>query len=400
MRWVATIALSFLIALTGCGSHVETDPGDTGDGGIFGAGGSGGSSTLSGGCPAFSERYKGHCRPVVVRDVDEKTVWFESGGYKLPGTLALPVTDGEYEAVGAIIIHGTGPGPRDGTASTSLGFAYPEPVHTYENLALTLARAGLAVLRYDKRSCFHEKVHACKNTLADYPGDPATLTLDDFAADARAAAEFVSARDEVRDSSVVAIGHSEGGVLVTALLAESSVVRSAVLLGAPSMSFESTASGQLEVYADHLEEQGPSFEQEVAALRAKAETWRTELEQIRNGTYPESTWEGASLSYVRSTLEWYDSLEQRFVAADAPMLVLAGSSDFNVWPEHFEGYQELAVAHDVDQVSLHLLPDVTHAFCLKPDAGSWAPFEPTLAPDARDRLVSWLRGGSGGIVAH
>ncbi len=389
--------LPFLLVLgtVGCGSRVAADEALTGGGGEGGAGGSSGEFAPP--CPTFQERTAGGCRPVEVRDVREESVWFESGGYSLPGTLTLPVTDGIYLATGAVILHGTGPGPRDGTSSQNLGFIYPKPVNTYENLAENLARAGLAVLRYDKRSCFEEIVHACKNSSADYPGDIDAIVLDDFVADARAAARFVADRPDVRDRDIVALGHSEGGVLVTALLDEP-VIGSAVLLGAPSMPFEVTAPGQLEIYADYLAGQGSQYELQVDALRDKAALWREELGQIRDGTYSQTSWEGASLPYVRSTLSWYDSLEQRFLDADQRMLVLAGGSDFNVWPEHFERYRALSEEQLKTNVTLELLPDVTHALCVKPEPDPWA-FDPALAPSARDALVAWVGGSESGLMA-
>lgn len=386
-----------LLAGAGCGSHVEGDPG--GVGGIAGVAGAPSKPTGSSFCPLFQERIDGVCRDVVVRDVDEQSVWFDSGGYELPGTLALPVTDGEYAPLGAVIVHGNGPGPRDGTASQNLGFAYPEPVHTYENLALVLARAGLAVLRYDKRSCFHETVHACKNSVYDYPGDKDAIVLDDFVADARAAARFVADHPRIRDQDVVALGHSEGGVLVTALFGEGSPVGSAVLLGAPALSFDDTATGQLENYADHLESLGDAYAAEVDALRVKATRWRKELAQIREGTYPEASWEGASLAYVRNTLSWYDSIDERFIALDRPVLALSGASDFNVGPSHAQHYQELAEAHSEIEAAVQELPDVTHAFCKKPDPDPWAAFDPSLAPEARQQLLEWLGAADSGELA-
>lgn len=386
----ALIYAAFVSFVSGCGSRV--DEGE--DLGIHGAVDVTGSAEPQGGlpCPPFEERVDRRCRSVEVRGLDEESVWFESNGYLLPGTLTLPVTDGDYFAPGAIIVHGTGPGGRDGISTKNLGYAYPEPVPTYENLAHALAREGLAVLRYDKRSCFREQVPGCKNSISDYPGDPESIVLDDFVADARRAAEYVAARPEVRNQDVVALGHSEGGVLVTALLSAESVVGSAVLLSAPSMSFEDTATGQLETYAAHLDELGPEFSSDAQALRDKAETWRDELAAIRAGSYPESSWEGAPLAYVESTFEWYDSLPQRFTATNRSVLVLAGSADYNVWPEHFHGYRQLATDHVMTNVTAHLLPDVTHALCLRPDPDPWAPFDPALAPEAAERLRSWLGG--------
>jgi hypothetical protein len=73
--------------------------------------------------------------------------------------------------------------------------------NSYAQLAWRLAERGIATLRYDKRV-----LPATKGTV-----DIARLTLDDFAADARAAAESL-ARD-ARFSRVLLLGHSEGSAL-------------------------------------------------------------------------------------------------------------------------------------------------------------------------------------------
>ena len=73
--------------------------------------------------------------------------------------------------------------------------------NSYAQLAWRLAERGIATLRYDKRV-----FPGTKGTV-----DISRLTLDDFAADARAAAESL-ARDG-RFSPVVLLGHSEGSAL-------------------------------------------------------------------------------------------------------------------------------------------------------------------------------------------
>ncbi len=73
--------------------------------------------------------------------------------------------------------------------------------NSYAQLAWRLAERGIATLRYDKRG-----MPGTQGTF-----DITKMTLDDFAADARAAAESL-ARDP-RFSRVVLVGHSEGASL-------------------------------------------------------------------------------------------------------------------------------------------------------------------------------------------
>jgi pimeloyl-ACP methyl ester carboxylesterase len=95
----------------------------------------------------------------------------------------------------AVIIAGSGPTDRNGNSMMGI-----RP-NAYAQLAWRLAERGIATLRYDKR--------ALPGTQGSI--DITTMTLDDFAADARAAAESLS-RDR-RFSKVLLLGHSEGASL-------------------------------------------------------------------------------------------------------------------------------------------------------------------------------------------
>ena len=121
-----------------------------------------------------------------------------SGVLELGGTLTLPRgTTGPLPVV--VIIAGSGPTDRNGNSLMGI-----RP-NSYAQLAWRLAERGIATLRYDKRG-----MPGTKGTF-----DMTTMTLDDFAADARAAAESLA--HDVRFSRVILLGHSEGSSL--ALLA-------------------------------------------------------------------------------------------------------------------------------------------------------------------------------------
>ncbi len=117
-----------------------------------------------------------------------------SAGLELSGTLAVPrAAAGKVPVV--VIIAGSGPTDRNGNSVMGI-----RP-NSYAQLAWRLAERGIASLRYDKRV-----LPATRGSV-----DISRLTLDDFAADARAAAESL-ARD-ARFSKVVLLGHSEGSAL-------------------------------------------------------------------------------------------------------------------------------------------------------------------------------------------
>lgn len=134
--------------------------------------------------------------PPVVAVESRYTI--RSGTLGLAATLTMPRAAAGPVPV-AVIIAGSGPTDRNGNSVLGI-----RP-NSYAQLAWQLAERGIATLRYDKRG-----IPGTQGTF-----DIRTMTLEDFAGDARAAAESL-ARDS-RFSRVVFIGHSEGASL--ALLA-------------------------------------------------------------------------------------------------------------------------------------------------------------------------------------
>lgn len=130
---------------------------------------------------------------------------FRSGALQLDGTLTVPRA-ARWPVPLVVIIAGSGPTDRNGNSVMGI-----RP-NSYAQLAWRLAERGIASLRYDKRV-----LPGTKGVV-----EIARLTLDDFVADARAAAESL-ARD-ARFSRVVLLGHSEGASLALLAARESAPV--------------------------------------------------------------------------------------------------------------------------------------------------------------------------------
>src|SRR5438093_12086491 len=124
----------------------------------------------------------------------ESPYTIHSGHLGLGATLTVPRGARGTVPI-AVIIAGSGPTDRNGNSVMGI-----RP-NSYAQLGWRLAERGIATLRYDKR------------VLPGTSGsvDIAHLTLEDFAADARAAAESLAA--EARFPQVVLLGHSEGSAL-------------------------------------------------------------------------------------------------------------------------------------------------------------------------------------------
>src|SRR5437667_11996279 len=124
----------------------------------------------------------------------ESPYTIRSGALELGGTVTVP-RDATGRVPVVLIIAGSGPTDRNGNSLMGI-----RP-NSYAQLAWRLAEHGIASLRYDK------------------PGTPGTdgtfdmtkMTLDDFEADARAAAESLA--HDARLSGGILLGHSEGSPL-------------------------------------------------------------------------------------------------------------------------------------------------------------------------------------------
>ena len=80
----------------------------------------------------------------MPRRVSEREVTVGAGEWAAAGVLALPVGRGPFPAV--VLMHGSGPGTRDGNVG---------PNRVFRETAWALAERGVAVLRYDKRTTAH-----------------------------------------------------------------------------------------------------------------------------------------------------------------------------------------------------------------------------------------------------
>ncbi|MEV8444012.1 alpha/beta hydrolase [Actinosynnema sp. NPDC051121] len=116
-----------------------------------------------------------------------RDITFAGAGVTLAGSLTVPGTG--TAAPGVVMVGGSGPSDRHN------GTHFPA-------IRAHLVDAGLAVLSYDKRG------------VGGSSGDWRDSTMDDLAADAAAALDFLRDQPEVRAEVTGLFGHSEGGGVV------------------------------------------------------------------------------------------------------------------------------------------------------------------------------------------
>jgi pimeloyl-ACP methyl ester carboxylesterase len=184
----------------------------------------------------------------------------------LPATLLLP--DADAPAAFALFVSGSGPTDRNGNNRFGVSTGY------LAKLAAALADAGIASLRYDKRGV---------------PGsipvsDEGALTFQTFVDDAAAALDWL--RDEADGRPLMAIGHSEGGLVVLELAARRPELARIVLLATPGRPAADTLRDQLTRLEEPLRGQALAILARIAAGEEVADVPTALLALFRPSVQP------------------------------------------------------------------------------------------------------------------
>jgi dipeptidyl aminopeptidase/acylaminoacyl peptidase len=149
-----------------------------------------------------------------------------TGGHTLAATLTLPsAREGRVPVV--VTITGSGPQDRDEYIPLAPNF------RPFRQLADTLGRRGIAVLRFDDRG------------TGASTGDHAKATSADFADDVRSAVRWLRSRPEIDPDRVLLAGHSEGGMIAPMVAANDPQLAGIVLMAGPGEKGETILRFQL-----------------------------------------------------------------------------------------------------------------------------------------------------------
>ena len=273
--------------------------------------------------------------PTVALDAGERRLDVPTPLGPLPAILAMPTGPGPFPV--AVLVAGSGPHDGDETIG---------PNKPFRDIARGLASAGIATLRYDKRSLAYGAQMAGR---VDFTID------DEVTDDALAAIKLARAQPGIDPHRVFVLGHSLGAYMAPRIGQRDPGLAGLILLAAPARSL-------LDVQAQQVLEagkrQGLSDDQVAGRLHAIAEEKRW-LAQADPGKPPASTFGGVPQSY-RLSLRDYD------VAAVArssgvPMLFMQGGNDFQVSPELDFARWQIALAGQ-KQVVFRRYDGLSHLF--------------------------------------
>lgn len=288
----------------------------------------------------------------------EEVAFRTRDGVRLVGTLTLPRgAEGRVPAV--VLLHGSNGADRNNGAD---GGAL-DPAVLFRQLADTLSRRGIAVLRYDKRG---------RGASEGRGQDPAPPVL---AADAMDALAFLRTRPEVDGARLGVVGISEGAVLGALAVGEDAGVAALVLMGGPgSVGRE---------FVEYQNRKRIELDASIPAERRVPELRRllAELDSAAEAGHPRiAFWmDFDALATVRRVR--------------APVLVLHGAVDLIVPPEHSQRVAGALEEAGNEDVTVRVFDGLNHVFLRDPvgDRKGWAALPCFSMPaEVRGEIAEWL----------
>jgi hypothetical protein len=284
---------------------------------------------------------------------EEVTV--NAGGHTLAGTLTLP-KDARGRVPAVVLITGSGAQDRDSHSPLIPDYRF------FRQVADTLSRRGIAVLRMDDQGWGASK------------GDPSAATTADFADDIRAGIAFLRARPEIDPERIGLAGHSEGAIIAPLIAAGDPRIRAVVLLAGPSRTGNRIVDFQVRDarIADGLT--GTALDSAVAVAVA-----------------------GRAAAAEIPWLRWFLEHDPLPVARQvrAPVLILHGATDRQVTPDQAPELEAAIRAGGNRDVTVRVFPALNHLFLHDPegtaDPARYARLREKRVPaEVLGSLADWL----------
>ena len=197
-RWAIPMALVGVVAIVGAAI------------GLLAAGGGGDKTATKAG---NGDEETGNSTETVERVAD----FVGAGGLKIGATLTIPAGVGAKKAPGVVIVPGGATLDRNGLITQ---VSQNDPL--YEDLAKSLADAGIVSLRYDRRG-----------TGASKLAEGTSKSFEDLVVDAKSAVDFLASRRETQGAKLGLLAYDSGGFVAMSLAAADARVKSLVLVSTP-----------------------------------------------------------------------------------------------------------------------------------------------------------------------
>lgn len=291
--------------------------------------------------------------PYTAEDVVVRTPM----GHTLAGTLTIPKGARAGAPVPAVVtITGSGSQDRDEAISLFKGF------RIFREIADSLGRRGIAVLRMDDRG------------FGGSGGDAATATSADFAQDIKAGLAYLRTRPEIDGAKLGLIGHSEGGIIAPLVATTEPGLAGIVLLAGTAYTGRQVLTFQL----------SNAIRNDTSLSPARRDSALGNVQAQIDSIAANSPW-------FRFFFDYDPSATARKVKT--PVLILNGATDQQVTPDQVPILEKAFKAAGNKDVTAKVLPNLNHLFVHDPDGfpgrytqlKSFAVDRPTIG-----LVVDWL----------
>jgi hypothetical protein len=277
------------------------------------------------------------------------------GGFQLAGTLTLPrERHGRVPAV--VTITGSGLEDRDEAIPSVRGYGI------FREVADTLGRRGIAVLRVDDRG------------FGASGGDPLRATTRDFAGDVAAVVAWLRTRPEIDPDRIALVGHSEGGIIAPIVATEDRRIRAVVLIAGTSRTGRRVLDYQLR--------QGVESDSGIAPA-GRDSAYRAAWARFDSAA--------ARVPWIPWFLE-YDPLPTA-ARIRQPVLILQGATDRQVTADQAPELEAAIRRGGNRDVTLRVFPELNHLMVPDPDgnpAGYGSLPSPRVSREVLGTLADWL----------
>jgi dienelactone hydrolase len=296
--------------------------------------------------------------PYTAEEVVVKT----PGGLRLTGTLTLPRNRPRGGVPAVVTITGSGPEDRD--ENSALIPAY----RPFREIADTLGRRGIAVLRLDDRG------------VNGSDGGTANATSEDFANDVRAGVAYLRTRPEVDRQRIGLVGHSEGAIIAPMIAAADTTIRAIVLMAGTASTGREIVMEQNRYFIDSVAHVSGAQRDSLVARAGRAVDSLAKL----------PGWQGFFLNYDPKPTAG---------RLRARVLILQGETDRQVPPAEAERLAAAVRAGVMPNVAVRMFPATNHLF-VEDSSGAFAdatgrlryPMLPSLhvRKDVLGAIADWL----------
>lgn len=275
--------------------------------------------------------------PQILPDsIVEKEVSFGKAGLELPGILTTPKGIESYPIV--ILVHGSGPNDKDETIG---------PNKPFRDIAWQLAKQGIGVLRYDKRT----KVYP-----TSFINDPEATVYEETIEDARLAYEFLLEDQTGKAKGIYILGHSLGGYLMPRIAKEVPDANGYIILSGSVRPLEDLILEQIN-YISNLDGSVSKDEQQNLDAAKKLKETVKSIDPDKNYNLQELM--GIPKAYWLD-LKGYDPVNL-MMETTHPTLILQGDRDYQVTQTDFNLWQE--GLKDNPLLSFKLYKGLNHLYC-------------------------------------